>query len=879
MNKVTVAVLEALFTANTDDLARGEKVVKATGDRIEKKPIKAKVDADTRGAVEGMKQVEDAARRVVTAKTIATVDANIERAEKQFMRLYERVDYLRSVSPELDVDADVARAVKQMERAQKQLEGLRGARAVMEVDANTQPLQDATDGVGKAAGAKVGADVEQSLTAALTAIPIAGGILLAGTAIGKALVGGIQAGMQVEVRQDRLEALTGVSEADARRLALAAGEAYASNFGESIESNMTTARLGLQFGILDPAATTRDAQKTIEGLAGIADVLEEDVKPTATAVATLLRTGLAKNADEAYDIIAAGARNGLNRNEDLLDTLTEYPVVLRKLGLSGAESLGLINQGLRAGARNTDVLADALKEFQIRATDGSDSSSSGFERLGLDAEEMTAKIARGGADARDGLDQVLRKLRETEDPVQRNAAAVELFGTKAEDLGDALFALDLSTAVDQLGQVNGAAQKMFDTLANNDASKLEQAKRNVETAVEGIQGALAAGFSEPLSDAALWVSQNRGPVLQFFKDMALGAIGFAETATEGVVEFVAGPLASMVDGLATVIDTLNGFDGRPKELDDLITQMRDMKSYTEDSSAAFQEMRDRVSEFIDPAIQVGHVADAAQRTASAVADLGSEHSTLHEQITNVVGAMQAELDAAAAAGESQDQLTQRYNTTTQALVDQMVQMGYTEEDARRLIGTYGAVPELVQTTFQANTSPAEQAAQSFLDRWNGRSITVGMFLDSSGGNVAAAASAARYTAQARAYLSQQASGSVVQMMAQGGLTPMQPLAQMVPPNTWRVVGDRTDVPELFAPLDGSARSWALLMEGVRRMPGVMPMADGGVTGSGAQAVPGISVGDVSALVNLGPTESELRAFVMAAIRDWAEQKFGRGGLR
>jgi hypothetical protein len=55
---------------------------------------------------------------------------------------------------------------------------------------------------------------------------------------------------------------------------------------------------------------------------------------------------------------------------------------------------------------------------------------------------------------------------------------------------------------------------------------------------------------------------------------------------------------------------------------------------------------------------------------------------------------------------------------------------------------------------------------------------------------------------------------------------------MVPPSTWRVVGDRSDVPELYAPLDGSARSWALILEGLRRMPGSPPqlMADGGLTG-------------------------------------------------
>ncbi|MFB9776111.1 tape measure protein [Brevibacterium otitidis] len=65
-------------------------------------------------------------------------------------------------------------------------------------------------------------------------------------------------------------------------------------------------------------------------------------------------------------------------------------------------------------------------------------------------------------------------------------------------------------------------------------------------------------------------------------------------------------------------------------------------------------------------------------------------------------------------------------------------------------------------------------------------------------------------------------------MAYGGLTSMQPIAQMVPPNTWRVVGDRMDVDEAFIPLDGSRRSWRILAESMRRMPGVMPMAAGGV---------------------------------------------------
>ena len=82
-----------------------------------------------------------------------------------------------------------------------------------------------------------------------------------------------------------------------------------------------------------------------------------------------------------------------------------------------------------------------------------------------------------------------------------------------------------------------------------------------------------------------------------------------------------------------------------------------------------------------------------------------------------------------------------------------------------------------------------------------------------------------------------ADGGLLEFMAAGGLRSMAPLAQMVPPNTWRVVGDRMDVDELYAPLDGSPRSWALLLEGLSRMPGRPPafMAAGRILGAG-QAV-------------------------------------------
>ena len=871
------AEIDVLFTADTKQIDEADKKIRETGKRTEKNPLK--VDADAKPALESMDRVEAAAKKLVSKDTLLTVDANIERGEKSLDRVQKRLDYLRSVETTMDVKADIARAEASLSKVQRNLDGLKAARATMEVDADTSEAEAAFDGVkGDAgdAGEDAGAEFGDRVIAALATIPVAGAVIGIGAAAAKALVSAFEDGLQIEVGYDRLQALTGVDEATSLRLGRAAGEAYANNFGESVESNMDATRLALQFRIIDPTSTTRDAQLVVQSLAGIADVLGQDVKPVAAAVSSMLSSGVASSAQEAFDVLAAGARNGVDRAEDLLDTFTEYPALFKRLGLSGPEALGLINQGLEAGARNSDLAADALKEFQIRATDASETSAEGFRALGLDAEDMTAKIALGGEGAREGLEQVLTALRDMEPGVDRNNAAIALFGTQAEDLGDALFAMDLSSAVAELGTVTGAAQQMFDTLAGNDASKIEQAQRNIEVAVDGIKGALAGAFSEPLGDFADWVSQNRGPLLQFFSDLVNSAIDFGVTATEAFGSFVSGPLAEVVDGIAGIVDFFNGVEGRPKELDDLADGMRGFESSTDDAVVKLEQMRDQFNGFADGQIALGYVNDAALRTAEAVAQVGfsAESGTallsgfevatdgtvratgeLKSQLDASAEALRAEYDAAIAAGESQDNLRGRYNSTRDALLNQLTTMGLTQEQAQALIDTVLQTPEEASTKFSsnadsergkverlggkiitlpdgssviyANTKPAEDALNYFIQQGNNREIRVRIAAD--GGSIR----------MGSITVAPQHDGAIVEMMAAGGLrgralTPMARRAQMVPADTWRVVGDRSDVPEAYIPLDGSPRSIALLLEAFRRMPNMEGMAAGGVSGGTVQ---------------------------------------------
>ena len=90
-----------------------------------------------------------------------------------------------------------------------------------------------------------------------------------------------------------------------------------------------------------------------------------------------------------------------------------------------------------------------------------------YENMGLDAEAMQAAFAKGGDDARFAFELVTDRLRGMEDPILRNQTAIALFGTKAEDLQGALFAIDGSTAVATLGDTAGAVEGLSDAADNN----------------------------------------------------------------------------------------------------------------------------------------------------------------------------------------------------------------------------------------------------------------------------------------------------------------------------------------------------------------------------------------------------------------------------
>lgn len=298
---------------------------------------------------------------------------------------------------------------------------------------------------------------------------------------------GVAQALDMSAANAKLAAQLGVGPAEAAELSKVSADVYANAWGDSA-TTVNEAIKGVYQNIGDVSQAKGGLQGVTEKALALAETFDQEVGPTTAAVGQMIKTGLAKNADEAFDILTAGFQSGANKADDLLDTVGEYGTQWRKFGLDGQTAMGLLSQGLQGGARDADLVADAIKEFSIRAIDGSKTTAQGFEMIGLNAKEMATKIGAGGKGASAALDETLDRLRGIKDPVKQAAAATALFGTQSEDLGKALYSLDPSSAVSALGQVGGAADKAMKTISESPAKTLERFKREATTKLAEVAG-------------------------------------------------------------------------------------------------------------------------------------------------------------------------------------------------------------------------------------------------------------------------------------------------------------------------------------------------------------------------------------------------------
>ncbi|MFH8717232.1 phage tail tape measure protein [Streptomyces zaomyceticus] len=369
---------------------------------------------------------------------------------------------------------------------------------------------------GQQAGAAVGeALAEEAADGADQAVEETGSRLeklkmaaaAAGLAAGAVLAAGFAQTMEQSQIKSRLGAQLDATPAEAERYGKIAGKLYADAVTADFQTAADAVSATMRAGIAPTGATEAQLQSLSTKVSDLASTFELDLGQTANAVGQAMKNGLAKDGTEALNVFTRGMQVMGPRADDLMDTFNEYGTIFRQTGIDARTATGLLSQGLAAGARDTDVIADSIKEFVLITQGGGEEVDKAFKKIGLSGKGMQKAFTEGGPAARKALDQVFDRLRTMKDPTDRAQVALALFGTKAEDTQKALFALDPSKAAAALGTVGGAADKVGSSLRDNAGVKVEQFKRQ---AMQGLVDVLGTRVIPMLEKVFGFVQEHGG---------------------------------------------------------------------------------------------------------------------------------------------------------------------------------------------------------------------------------------------------------------------------------------------------------------------------------------------------------------------------------
>lgn len=319
---------------------------------------------------------------------------------------------------------------------------------------------------------------------------VAAGAASAGAGIGMAAGGAmLKAGADFQASMAQIQASTGATAEQMAQMEQSARAIYKSGMGESYDEVARAMATMRQTG----GFSGQELEEVTTSAMLLGKTFDMDVAETARASSALVKN-FGIDGEKAFDLIAFAAQNGANKNGDLLDTFNEYAVQYKALGFTAEQFAAHLVKGAEDGAFSIDKVGDAIKEFNIRAKDGSKSSMEAFAELGLSGETATQMFAAGGERAQAAFVEVVKRLKEIDDPVKRNAAGVALFGTQFEDLE--------AKALDGFLAIEGELPKMSGTM------------KSVASAMQATLGTQVTVVARQFTDLLLPASQEAATALR-----------------------------------------------------------------------------------------------------------------------------------------------------------------------------------------------------------------------------------------------------------------------------------------------------------------------------------------------------------------------------
>jgi phage-related minor tail protein len=413
-----------------------------------------------------------------------------------------------------------------------------------------------------------------------------------GIAVGGALTAGFVSSVSFDESQHKLEASFAQGSEQSKVAGEAAGKLYAEGYQESMDEISQAVKQVIQSGDEMRNASVEQVQTITGQFLSLAKVMNIDVSSAIESVATMVKTKMAPDTQAGLDLVTAAYQAMGPAAEGVIGAVQKNAEEFQRLGIDGKEAMGLIKQGMDAGAGSADAVASSFKLFTNTVLSGSKASEEGLKALGLatdvlgpkstkagsaasasftvasteadkarqvienmglsvdsisskadksgkttsesfkvtgasvaelqtklddagitmssfsdklatgsktganalkvigiNADDIRGKIAAGGDTANSAFSEIITKLQGIKDPLQQNTVGTELFGKSWKTVSESILAFKPDTAVQGLGQINGAAENMNKTVEDTAQNKLTQMKNRFQEFLANIVNA------------------------------------------------------------------------------------------------------------------------------------------------------------------------------------------------------------------------------------------------------------------------------------------------------------------------------------------------------------------------------------------------------
>lgn len=330
------------------------------------------------------------------------------------------------------------------------------------------------------------------------------------SAVGDALkdfgAAAIEAGSEWSNSQADIQANLGLTAQEAEELKNTAQDVFENGIADSVDTAAEAVILCKQnFGDLNNA----DLTKLTNQLVGISERTGTDLQENVRGASQLMGA-FGIDGQQALDLIAAGYQANLNSSGDFMDTLNEYSPLFEEAGFSAEQMLSVLSAGMEGGALNTDKVADAVKELQIRMGDGTFEENIGefsqnTKNLFQDWKNGEATVAEVSA----SIGEDLKQMTPTE-----QQEALSALSSQFEDLGvDASVAL--LSASDSFSDATGKAKEFSEASPGEEwqgsLNSIKDSLADVGTKImETLQPVI-----DVISKLADWFSKLPGPIQTF----------------------------------------------------------------------------------------------------------------------------------------------------------------------------------------------------------------------------------------------------------------------------------------------------------------------------------------------------------------------------